>query len=889
MAIPETDSRERVESNNQYTAVTATSGESLGQSPRINYQYSSEESSNSFSYDIGVNRESLAHHLTNETNTNAVPQQSVYAKYEEQTATGAESNKTSETGNNEATSREIFESVQEWVRRTYGKDGLIKMGLLSPEEGGEEAKAEANADTETDDHSEEEQATVAYEATETKAEKDPFTQRVGRVAGRLSIKATKVTSAFSTAPFREPVETTTESPEEVTHRTLPERVHSSRVAKTAAVLAITGTLGAGTQVNKMLSDSELEGSTSVNVEAVEYMSQMEEDATLSAKAEEAATEESMNEQQANGNESAESSSSLVDLSEKYDLPAGHLQRTETIYQVKAMSGEKTDNSWVISENILRDHCGRDPFNSEVNKLTKMLNKDTLQEGELLHIKVEHLENICDVTLGESPQERRTALMDYLIEDFELTPEQASGVVGNFMVESGGADLPPNVNEYLPSGGGTGAPRQITPGQNTGGYGWAQWTGGRKERFINWAIENGYMSSWEDTANDAANIGFLRHELSGPESAALDYLKQTDTPQEAADVFMNKFERPGVPHASKRELAASQAFNEYKNRSTPEPESTLEPKPDTEPGVEDTEVAVNTETETTENQQKETNSQSGEKPQQESTEEHPEVLNDKDVALEINKDITDSLGNVLRFESTTSGNETEDEENTKGEEVADKTDKSENHTAEEPKPEDAQEQKEQQSEQEAEQASTSQPEPKSKPESEPKQEQKAEQKPANRQEYAQHILRSGNVTGDPRYMEQIEAIANGDTSCNINHYVLGALAEISNHHEVYITSLNRNCTGVLTKSGKASSHYKAGGGHAFDIGRVDGVKSTGNTDKDRELLQMIDEYLPAGSAIGQINCREVPLLIPEDTRRNLRFITDSCDHIHIEVPTEVPVQ
>jgi hypothetical protein len=70
------------------------------------------------------------------------------------------------------------------------------------------------------------------------------------------------------------------------------------------------------------------------------------------------------------------------------------------------------------------------------------------------------------SLGSTDRERRVNLGKALMNDYGLTTAQAAGIVGNFMQESGGANLPPNINE-----GGTAGPPRFS-----GGYGWAQWTG-----------------------------------------------------------------------------------------------------------------------------------------------------------------------------------------------------------------------------------------------------------------------------------------------------------------------------------------------------------------------------------------------------------------------------
>ena len=150
-----------------------------------------------------------------------------------------------------------------------------------------------------------------------------------------------------------------------------------------------------------------------------------------------------------------------------------------------------------------------------------------------------------------------------------------------------------------------------------------------------------------------------------------------------------------------------------------------------------------------------------------------------------------------------------------------------------------------------------------------------------QELAQKILDSGKVSGDGRYMDQIRGIASGNGSCHVNPTVLSLIYAVSQKFDIYITSLNRFCTNVLTSSGVSSYHYREGGGHAVDIGLVDGVASTGNTANDRALLEYILPLLPQGSGVGQSNCRPQPIQLPVGVTE----FSDSCNHIHIQVPVQ----
>jgi murein DD-endopeptidase MepM/ murein hydrolase activator NlpD len=167
----------------------------------------------------------------------------------------------------------------------------------------------------------------------------------------------------------------------------------------------------------------------------------------------------------------------------------------------------------------------------------------------------------DFTLGplNNAETRQVALMQALIADYDLSPAQAAGIVGNFMHESAGTAtaarrLPPDVNQ----GDTTGAPPKFS-----GGYGWAQWTGPRQRTFINFAVQNGYMASDRVRATDAANYAYLRHELDSTAYAStITELRKQTTPEAAAISFEATFEKAGVPALDKRTAGARAAYEAF---------------------------------------------------------------------------------------------------------------------------------------------------------------------------------------------------------------------------------------------------------------------------------------------------------------------------------------
>ena len=133
----------------------------------------------------------------------------------------------------------------------------------------------------------------------------------------------------------------------------------------------------------------------------------------------------------------------------------------------------------------------------------------------------------------------------------FTPAQTAGILGNFKQESG---FNPRVNE----GGFVGAPR----GQ--GGFGLAQWTGGRQSALVNFAKKRG-----ADPGDPNLQADFLLYELAGPEKAAAASLRQAQSPEQAALIFRRDFERAGIPKDEVRMKAARQLLPAVDALGTPQ--------------------------------------------------------------------------------------------------------------------------------------------------------------------------------------------------------------------------------------------------------------------------------------------------------------------------------
>lgn len=102
----------------------------------------------------------------------------------------------------------------------------------------------------------------------------------------------------------------------------------------------------------------------------------------------------------------------------------------------------------------------------------------------------------------------------------LSREHAAGIAGNIQAESG----------FNP----------IIIGDSGKAFGLAQWRDSRRDNLETWTADNGY-----DVNSVEGQLEFLWWELNNSESNALNKLKQTDTPSDAAYAFAKFYERPTV--------------------------------------------------------------------------------------------------------------------------------------------------------------------------------------------------------------------------------------------------------------------------------------------------------------------------------------------------------
>jgi hypothetical protein len=134
------------------------------------------------------------------------------------------------------------------------------------------------------------------------------------------------------------------------------------------------------------------------------------------------------------------------------------------------------------------------------------------------------------------------LMGKLMTDFQLNSIQAAAILGNLGHESAGFT----------------AYHQFGMPEGRGGYGWAQWDGGRRDAFLQWCTDNG--KRWD---SDEASEAFLWIELNGQEGhGALPSLRRQADLDAAVEDFEKKFERAGVKAYDSRKSWARKALNAF---------------------------------------------------------------------------------------------------------------------------------------------------------------------------------------------------------------------------------------------------------------------------------------------------------------------------------------
>lgn len=153
------------------------------------------------------------------------------------------------------------------------------------------------------------------------------------------------------------------------------------------------------------------------------------------------------------------------------------------------------------------------------KFNNKPSEQTTQYEELQKVKFSQPE----FNIQSGPKSKQTS-SNYIVNYFVnkgLTLNQAKGIYGNIMQESGG-----NITAVS------------SDGYNS--YGLAQWTGPRKKKLFD-------MYGTNPTINQ--QLDFLWWELNNTHKNALTALRNTNSIADATKVFMDKFERPNKKYAN----------------------------------------------------------------------------------------------------------------------------------------------------------------------------------------------------------------------------------------------------------------------------------------------------------------------------------------------------
>ncbi|MEO9095884.1 MAG: hypothetical protein ABI255_09730 [Microbacteriaceae bacterium] len=130
--------------------------------------------------------------------------------------------------------------------------------------------------------------------------------------------------------------------------------------------------------------------------------------------------------------------------------------------------------------------------------------------------------------------------------------------------------------------------------------------------------------------------------------------------------------------------------------------------------------------------------------------------------------------------------------------------------------------------------------------------------------------------------EIGPIADGvySSQCAIDTRILQILVLTLNQFgSVGISDLNRPCLGS-SENCPASSHCTAPA-RAVDFTNIGGRTITGADSGSIQLLRFLDALVPAGSNVGQSQCRSSAGTSIE--LRNMAQFADSCSHQHLDIP------
>lgn len=142
--------------------------------------------------------------------------------------------------------------------------------------------------------------------------------------------------------------------------------------------------------------------------------------------------------------------------------------------------------------------------------------------------------------------------------------------------------------------------------------------------------------------------------------------------------------------------------------------------------------------------------------------------------------------------------------------------------------------------------------------------------------------AGRLVGStPDHIPEIADLAEGRAvpGCGVDYRVLQTISvALDNFSQVGVSDINRRCTGQIEGAGTESAHYADGGGHAVDFYLLNGAAVTGGDARSVQLIRILDPLVPAGTGLGQIECRASIGL------DNFVPFSDTCNHLHIDFLT-----
>lgn len=171
------------------------------------------------------------------------------------------------------------------------------------------------------------------------------------------------------------------------------------------------------------------------------------------------------------------------------------------------------------------------------------------------------EDLSGLTTG-SVHKKGASIAKMLMDRYGLTDVQAAAMVGNFIRESG--LVPYNVENSSPYD----AQEPLPPpfGTPRTGYGWAQWTGGRLNVFLQKFL-GGSPGVRGKAANDGDNWKMLTYELDGPYKHVIQGLKSYNDVVQATIYAEREYEGASIKANDERINAARGVLKELRQKAS----------------------------------------------------------------------------------------------------------------------------------------------------------------------------------------------------------------------------------------------------------------------------------------------------------------------------------